>query len=158
MPRGVAAPPSLKNILKELEADLCFAQQLTNAEPCAANVSHKDFDTSLQHWVNSGVLLLNAVLTVRAQAAFSHRKKGWEQFTDKVIWHLGCRNDPMVFLLWGSAAQEKRALISNKNHLILTAPHPSPLSAHRGFFGCKHFSKTNDFLTDLGKQPVKWRG
>ena len=129
--RGVPTPPSLVNIHKEIRQDL-------GLEP----PSHGN----LEHWARQGVLLLNTALTVRAGQANSHRGKGWELFTDKIIELLNARSEPMVFLLWGANAKGKVPLITNPNHLILTAPHPSPLSAHSGFFGCRHFSQTNEFL------------
>ena len=139
---GVPAPPSLINIYKEMNDDLGIPP---------ANGGH------LVPWAKQGVLLLNTVLTVRAGAANSHRAKGWEVFTDCVISHLNRRNVPIVFLLWGSPAKAKQALITNPAHLVLTASHPSPLSAYNGFFGCKHFSKTNDFLTSTGQTPIDWK-
>jgi len=108
-------------------------------------------------WAKQGVLLLNTVLTVEAGKANSHRKKGWEMFTDKVIQLLNDRNDSVIFLLWGKNAQEKTKMITNKHHYILEAPHPSPLSARKGFFGCKHFSKTNSILIDLDKKVIDWQ-
>lgn len=134
-------PPSLQNIFKEIESD------------CGLILSKEKSD--LLGWVEQGVLLLNSVLTVRAHQAFSHRDKGWEQFTDRVIELLSERKEPMVFLLWGAAAQKKKEKIS-KHHYILESVHPSPLSAHRGFFGCKHFSKANEFLKKQGHKPIDW--
>lgn len=134
---GIAPPPSLVNIFKELNADLGIPL------PKSGN---------LTKWAENGVLLLNTVLTVRGGAATSHRGKGWEQFTDRVIELLNMREEPIVFLLWGGFAKSKAALITNKNHHILTAAHPSPLSAYNGFFGCKHFSKANALL----KEPIDW--
>ena len=128
--KGVAPPPSLKNIYKELEAELGFAPP-----------DHGD----LTAWTEQGVLLLNTVLTVRDSAPASHRGKGWEIFTDRVITLLNRRPDPMVFLLWGSHARAKKELITNPAHLVLEAAHPSPLSAHSGFFGCGHFKKPMNF-------------
>lgn len=139
---NVKKPPSLQNIFKELNSDL-------NMEiPSNGN---------LTKWAKEGVLLLNTVLTVRAHKAYSHRNKGWEIFTDSVIKSLNLKKDPVVFLLWGRPAQEKAKLITNKNHKILTSPHPSPLSAHRGFFGCKHFSKTNEILKNNGLKEIDWK-
>ncbi len=135
---GIAPPPSLVNIFKELNADLGIPI------PKGGN---------LTKWAENGVLLLNTVLTVRGGAPMSHRGKGWEQFTDNVISLLNMREEPIVFLLWGSFAKSKAALITNPNHHILTAAHPSPLSAHNGFFGCRHFSKANELL----KEPIDWR-
>lgn len=138
---GVAQPPSLENIFKELAAD-------TGLQP----PSHG----CLTHWAEEGVLLLNTVLTVRANSPNSHKGMGWEQFTDRVIGLLNEREKPMVFLLWGANARSKKAIISNPRHLVLEAPHPSPLSAYQGFFGCRHFSKTNAFLTENGEGPIDW--
>ena len=111
---------------------------------------------NLTKWAKQGVLLLNAVLTVREHYANSHKNKGWEEFTSSVIKALNERDDPIIFLLWGNDAKRKRELITNSKHIILTAAHPSPLSAYNGFFGCRHFSKTNDMLMRLGKQPIDW--
>lgn len=133
VPKGEKTPPSLRNIFKELEADMGITP------PAHGN---------LESWARQGVLLLNTVLTVRAGQANSHRDKGWETFTDAAIAYLNQREKPMVFLLWGSNAQKKEALITNSRHYILKAAHPSPLSAHRGFFGCGHFSKTRRFLDE----------
>ncbi|MES2614415.1 MAG: uracil-DNA glycosylase [Bdellovibrionota bacterium] len=138
---GVPNPPSLMNIFKEIKNDI----------QCQANPN-----SNLEHWAKQGVLLLNTVLTVKENTAFSHRGKGWETFTDKVISSLNEKKSPAVFLLWGSAAQAKSSLITNSIHKILNAPHPSPLSAHRGFLGCKHFSKTNDFLKQNNLTPINW--
>ena len=139
--RGVPTPPSLVNIYKELRQDLGF-------EP----PNHGN----LEHWAKQGVLLLNTALTVRAGQANSHRGKGWEQFTDRIIQLLNARSEPMVFLLWGANAKGKVPLITNPNHLILAAPHPSPLSAHSGFFGCRHFSRANEFLREHGGE-IDWQ-
>lgn len=133
VPKGEKTPPSLRNIFKELEADMGITP------PAHGN---------LESWAKQGVLLLNTVLTVRAGQANSHRDKGWETFTDAAIAYLNQREKPMVFLLWGSNAQKKEALITNSRHYILKAAHPSPLSAQRGFFGCGHFSKTRRFLDE----------
>ena len=138
---GVRIPPSLVNIYKEIEDDI------------GCKVSGKG---DLTAWAKQGVLLLNTVLTVRAHLANSHKGKGWEEFTDSIIRVVGAKKSPVVFLLWGSHAQAKEPLITNKNHLILKAPHPSPLSAYRGFFGCKHFSKTNNYLSENGLEPINW--
>ncbi len=142
----VAIPPSLTNIYKELRDDL-------GVPP--ARHGH------LEHWARQGVLLLNSVLTVRMGQAASHRDRGWEQFTDAAIAQVNRQVDPVVFLLWGSYAQKKAALVEDTRrggrHLVLTAPHPSPLSAHRGFFGCRHFSKANAFLESRGLKPIDWR-
>lgn len=140
--KGVDAPPSLQNIFKELQSDIGFEIP-----------SHGE----LTDWAKSGVLLLNAVLTVRAGNANSHRGLGWEIFTDRVITLLNEREKPIVFLLWGRNAKEKSALITNPRHLVLTAAHPSPLSAYNGFFGCRHFSKANAFLEKNGEEPIDWQ-
>lgn len=140
--KGVAIPPSLQNMYKELYSDLGIPP---------ANHGY------LKKWADNGVLMMNAVLTVRAGQANSHRNMGWEIFTDKVIELLNKREQPIVFILWGNNAKQKMKLITNPNHLILQAAHPSPLSAFNGFFGCKHFSKTNDFLTSHGIEPVDWK-
>lgn len=139
---GVKTPPSLVNIYKELKNDL-------GIEP----VSHGNLVT----WAKQGVLLLNTVLTVREGQAYSHRGKGWEQLTDAIIEKLNERDKPIVFILWGQPAQEKMKMIDKSRHIIITAPHPSPLSAHRGFFGSKPFSKTNDALLALGETPIDWQ-
>lgn len=139
---GVKTPPSLVNIYKELKNDL-------GIEP----VPHGNLVT----WAKQGVLLLNTVLTVREGQAYSHRGKGWEQLTDAIIEKLNERDKPIVFILWGKPAQEKMKMIDKSRHIIITAPHPSPLSAHRGFFGSKPFSKTNDALLALGETPIDWQ-
>lgn len=136
--KGILIPPSLRNIYKELHDDIGF--QIP---------SHG----YLEHWAKQGVLLLNTVLTVQQHNAGSHRGKGWEMLTDEIIRLLNNRQEPMVFILWGANARSKKALITNKNHLILEAPHPSPLSAHRGFFGGKYFSRANAFL----REPIDWQ-
>jgi len=138
---GIKIPPSLSNILKELKADLDV--------PYPSN-------GCLLPWAKQGVLLLNATLTVRASQAGSHQKKGWEQFTDAVIKTISDTNQNVVFILWGNYASVKRTLINADKHLILTAAHPSPLSAYKGFFGCKHFSQTNNYLVANGKLPINW--
>lgn len=135
--KGVEPPPSLKNIFKELEAEL--------------GITPPDHG-ELTKWAQEGVLLLNTVLTVRESAPASHRGKGWELLTDRVIQLLNQRPEPIVFLLWGSHARAKKELITNPQHLILEAAHPSPLSAYNGFFGCGHFKKANEFL----KEPIDW--
>lgn len=143
---GTPIPPSLKNIYRELQSDLNI--------PMAS-------DGCLIPWAKQGVLLLNALLTVREGEPLSHQKQGWEKFTDKVINILSRQNQPIVFLLWGRPAQEKfttaNGNFKHPQHLILTAPHPSPLSAYQGFFGCKHFSKTNEFLISNGLTPINWK-
>jgi len=138
---GIPAPPSLINIFKEMHDDLGIP------------IPNHGF---LDSWAKQGVLLLNTVLTVRAGEAHSHRQKGWETFTDEVIRAINLKNEPVVFWLWGKPAQEKEKLITNPLHLILKAPHPSPLSVYRGFYGCKPFSKTNEFLIKIGKAPIDW--
>lgn len=142
VPDGMRAPPSLKNIFKELQRDPGVPP------PQSGN---------LERWARQGVLLLNTVLTVEEGKAGSHQGRGWEAITDAMIAHAG-RQDakPAVFMLWGSHAQKKRGLIDAARHLILEAPHPSPLSAHRGFLGCGHFSKANSFLSGAGRLPVAW--
>ncbi len=139
---GIQIPPSLVNIYKELQSDLgCFIPN----------------NGCLTKWAEEGVLLLNTVLTVRAHEANSHAGIGWEQFTDAAITALNTQDRPIVFLLWGAPAQRKEKLLTNPGHLILKAPHPSPLSAYRGFFGCRHFSKTNSFLEDRGIKGIDWQ-
>ena len=143
VPCGVKTPPSLKNIFKERETDVGIPA--ANASPC------------LFPWVKQGVLLLNTTLTVRAAQAGSHRKHGWEPFTDGVLRVLDEQPRPMVFLLWGADARKKKALLRNSDHLILEAEHPSPLSAYRGFFGSRPFSQINDYLTAHALPPIDWR-
>jgi len=140
---GVKLPPSLQNIYKEIQSDL----QLSPAHFTSG---------CLLGWAAQGVLLLNSVLTVERANAASHQGKGWEQFTDKVIEVLSKERTGIVFLLWGSYAQKKGAMIDRTKHLVLTAPHPSPLSAYRGFLGCKHFSKCNAYLEQSGQTPIDW--
>ena len=139
---GVALPPSLVNIYRELQDDLGL--------PPARH-------GCLTHWADQGVLLLNSVLTVERGRAASHQGKGWEQFTDRAVEVLNRDCENVVFMLWGSHAQRKGAMIDTERHLVLKAPHPSPLSAHRGFFGCRHFSQANDYLVAQGRNPVDWR-
>lgn len=154
VPGNIKNPPSLVNILKELESDI---GEVWDDELASAS------DPRLAPWASRGVLLLNTVLTVRAHEAGSHRGKGWEIFTDKLIELLVQREKPMVFILWGANAATKKDIIlkaeSEKGvkHLIITAPHPSPLSAYRGFFGGKYFSRANYFLEDEGEEPIDWR-
>lgn len=142
---GVRPPPSLVNIYKELESDL--------------GITRPDHGF-LEHWAKQGVLLLNSVLTVEMAQAASHRGKGWEQFTDAIVRLIAAKPDPVVFMLWGSYAQKKAAFVKSVEqggqHLVLKAPHPSPLSAYNGFFGCKHFSKANAFLEKNGLEPIDW--
>ncbi|MEH3115894.1 uracil-DNA glycosylase [Pedobacter terrae] len=140
--RGVAVPPSLKNIYKELETDVEGFK--------TPNHGH------LTHWAEQGVLLLNATLTVRASEAGSHQNRGWEIFTDEIIKALSQKREHIVFLLWGKYAQQKAALIDQKKHYVLTAAHPSPFSAHTGFFGSRHFSKANQLLIQNNLKPIDW--
>lgn len=142
VPRGVPKPPSLKNIFKELKEDIGFQPP-----------SHGN----LESWAKDGVLLINATLSVRAGLAGSHQGHGWERFTDAAIKVVSESRAGIVFLLWGNYAIAKESLIDSSKHFILKAPHPSPLSAHRGFFGCKHFSQTNGLLTQAGLLPVNWQ-
>ncbi len=141
VPVGIPKPPSLMNIFKELREDIGMTT------PKHGN---------LEKWAMQGVLLLNATLTVRANQAGSHQKKGWENFTDSAIMALSKNREGIVVILWGAYAQAKSQIIDHSKHHILFAPHPSPLSVHRGFFGCKHFSKTNQLLTSMGKEPIDW--
>ena len=141
--KGIAPPPSLVNIFKEIQED--------------SGINNLGKHGDLTQWAKNGGLLLNTVLTVRAGLANSHRGMGWEQLTDTVIDRLNEREKPVVFLLWGANAKAKRERITAPQHLVLTAAHPSPLSAHNGFFGCRHFSKANAFLTEHGIPPVDWR-
>ena len=140
--RGVQIPPSLRNIYQEIYDDT----GIDNRNACG----------ELTPWTQQGVLLLNTVLTVRAGQPQSHQKQGWEIFTDHIIRMLNVREDPIVFLLWGAPAGKKAELVTNPVHLVLKAPHPSPLSASRGFFGCRHFSQTNQFLQSKGFAPIDW--
>lgn len=140
---GVQIPPSLVNIYKELADDI--AGFTTPTHGC------------LNRWAEQGVLLLNTTLTVRAHEANSHAQYGWQTFTDRVIEQVNQHREHVVFLLWGSHAQKKAAMIDRRKHLILTAPHPSPLSAYRGFFGCKHFSQTNAYLREHGQPEIDWQ-
>jgi uracil-DNA glycosylase len=142
VPPGIPPPPSLVNIFKELKADLGIGI------PTHGNLSC---------WAEQGVLLLNASLTVRANEPMSHAKIGWAEFTNSVIHQVSELKEHIVFLLWGKFAQDKQALINGRKHLILKTVHPSPLSAERGFFGCRHFSKSNDYLVQNGVQPIDWR-
>lgn len=142
VPQGIAVPPSLKNIIAEINSDL------------GTQVSAAGGD--LTGWADQGVLLLNATLTVRAHQAGSHQRRGWEQFTDAAIQALSERRNGIVFLLWGSYAIAKKSLIDSTKHHVLTAPHPSPLSAYRGFFGCRHFSQCNSLLQQQGLPPIDW--
>jgi uracil-DNA glycosylase len=141
VPPGIRPPPSLVNIFKELESDL-------GIRPAPHGF--------LEHWASQGVLLLNSVLTVEMGRAASHRDRGWERFTDSLIRLVNAKPDPVVFLLWGSYAQKKAGFVDTSRHLVLKAAHPSPLSAHNGFFGCRHFSKANTFLEERGLEPIDW--
>lgn len=142
VPKGVPLPPSLQNIFKEIRDDLSIL------EPDCGDLSY---------WAKQGVLLLNTVLTVRAHQAFSHRGIGWEEFTDVTIRAIEEKEDPVVYILWGTPAQKKRSMIRQKKRLVLTAPHPSPLSAYRGFFGSKPFSKCNAYLRKEGVEEIDWQ-
>jgi uracil-DNA glycosylase len=141
VPDGVAPPPSLLNIFREIRDDL----------GCPAPTSG-----NLQAWAGQGVLLLNAVLTVERGAAGAHQGQGWERFTDRIVRELNDHRDALVFMLWGNYALQKGSVIDRDRHLVLAAPHPSPLSAHRGFFGCRHFSKANAWLEQHGRDPIRW--
>ncbi|GAB4286969.1 MAG: uracil-DNA glycosylase [Marinilabiliales bacterium] len=141
VPEGIKPPPSLVNIFKEINDDLGIKI------PSHGNLSS---------WAKQGVLLLNAILTVRASSPGSHQNKGWEKFTDGVIKKISDNKENVVFLLWGNYAQNKTSLIDENKHLVLKAAHPSPFSAHRGFFGCKHFSLTNEYLQSIDKTPIDW--
>ncbi len=138
---GVETPPSLANILTELEADLGCARP-----------GHGH----LEHWARQGVLLLNATLTVRARQAASHQRKGWESFTDRVIGVVNDKPERVVFILWGASARRKKDLVDQSRHIVIESPHPSPLSAHRGFFGSRPFSRANAALVEAGREPVDW--
>lgn len=142
VPDGVKQPPSLKNIFKEIASDLNLPLPETG---------------NLSPWAKQGVLLLNATLSVRVKQAGSHQKKGWEEFTDSVIQNISQKKEGVIFLLWGRFAQDKAELIDKNKHHILTAPHPSPFSVYRGFFGCKHFSKTNKLLAEQGLKEIDWK-
>ncbi len=140
--KDVALPPSLENIYKELHDDLgCYIPN----------------NGYLESWARQGVLMLNTVLTVRAHAANSHQGRGWEQFTDAIIRAVETQDRPVVYMLWGRPAQSKIPMVTNPKHMVLTAPHPSPLSAYRGFFGCRHFSQANDFLQKHNEMPINWQ-
>ncbi len=142
LPEQTEIPPSLQNIYQELHEDLgCYIPN----------------NGYLEKWAKQGVLLLNTVLTVRAHQANSHQKKGWEEFTDAIIQAVNAQERPIVYMLWGKPAQSKIPMLNNPRHLILKAPHPSPLSAYRGFFGCRHFSQANDFLIKNGTEPIDWQ-
>ena len=142
VPKGEKIPPSLQNIYKELQAELGLYIPETG---------------SLRKWANQGVLLLNTLLTVRAHEAFSHKGKGWEHFTDALISAVSKEDRPIVYLLWGKAARDKKEMLKNPKHLILESAHPSPLSAHRGFMGNGHFKRANEFLIANGVEPIDWQ-
>ena len=142
LPEQKKIPPSLQNIYKELQSDL------------GCEIPNNGY---LKKWAEQGVLLLNTVLTVRAHESNSHKGKGWEHFTDAIIRAVNEQDRPIVYMLWGSHAQQKIPMLNNPKHLILKAPHPSPLSAHRGFFGCRHFSQANEFLEKNGIEPIDWQ-
>lgn len=142
VPEGVKVPPSLRNMYKEIESD--------------CKVSKSGAYGNLESWAKQGVLLLNAILTVAAHVPASHRGKGWELFTDTVIKTISDKQEHVVFMLWGNYARSKKNLIDSSKHLVLEAPHPSPLSAHHGFFGCKHFSQCNNYLKQHTKQGIVW--
>ena len=139
---GIKLPPSLKNIYKEIEEDLGIKMSSSG---------------NLTSWAKQGVLLLNNVLTVREHEANSHKKKGWEFVTNKIVEKLNDRDDVVIFVFWGNNAKEKQKLITNSRHIVLTAPHPSPLSAYHGFFGCKHFSMINEILRKNNKEEINWK-
>lgn len=142
LPEQKDIPPSLQNIYKELKED------------CGCYIPNNGY---LKRWADQGILLLNTVLTVRAHQANSHQGKGWEQFTDAIIRVVNEQDRPIVYMLWGRPAQSKASMLTNPKHLILKAPHPSPLSAYRGFFGCKHFSLANEFLVKNGEEAIDWQ-
>lgn len=142
LPSQEEIPPSLQNIYKEIKDD------------CGCYIPDNGY---LKKWADQGVLLLNTVLTVRAHQPNSHQNHGWEQFTDAIIQAVNEQDRPIVYFLWGKPAQAKAKMLNNPKHLVLTAPHPSPLSAYRGFFGCKHFSKANEFLVANGETPIDWQ-
>lgn len=139
---GIKLPPSLKNIYKEIESDLQIKMSGSG---------------NLSSWAQQGVLLLNNVLTVREHEANSHKKKGWELVTNEIVRKLNDRDDSVIFVFWGNNAKDKEKLITNPNHVVLTAPHPSPLSAYHGFFGCKHFSRINELLRKNNKEEINWQ-
>ncbi|MEM9424548.1 MAG: uracil-DNA glycosylase [Spirochaetota bacterium] len=149
VPKNQPFPPSLQNIYKELSEDLPGSHT-------ARLLARREADGTLLHWAKQGVLLLNSVLTVEAGKAASHGGKGWEEFTDQVISRLSERQKNLVFLLWGSYAHKKASRIRTENHCLIRSPHPSPLSAHRGFFGSRPFSRCNDYLQKHGREPINW--
>lgn len=143
VPQGISAPPSLKNIFNEITNDIY-------------NGKEKDFSTDLTRWAKQGVLLLNSTLTVEEGKPGSHKKLGWEALTDQIILELSSQRDHLVFMLWGAHARAKKNMIDVNKHLVLEAPHPSPLSAYRGFIGCRHFSKANGYLKQYGLKKIHW--
>ena len=149
---GVAAPPSLVNIFQEINTDMVDENVPFGRRDGAIPAGH----ACLEPWARQGVLLLNAVLTVAAGRAGSHQGRGWETFTDRVVETINRRREHVVCMLWGSSAQKKGAVVDARRHLVLSAPHPSPLSAHRGFFGCRHFSRANQYLVEHGILPINW--
>ncbi len=148
---GVALPPSLQNIFKEIESDICQP-----SDKCGSPTSTQKRSGDLSGWAKQGVLLLNATLTVKAHIAASHQGRGWEDFTTAVVQALSDNREYLVFMLWGNYAKQKGAHIDREKHLILEAAHPSPFSAYNGFFGCKHFSKANEYLTAHKETPIDW--
>ena len=149
---GVTAPPSLVNIFQEINTDMVDEDVPFGRRDGAIPGGH----VCLEPWARQGVLLLNAVLTVAAGRAGSHQGRGWETFTDRVVETVNRQREHVVFMLWGSYAQKKGAVVDDRRHLVLSAPHPSPLSAHRGFFGCRHFSRANQYLVEHGILPINW--
>jgi uracil-DNA glycosylase len=143
VPEEVKAPPSLRNIFKEIEADVYGGES-------------QEFSTDLTRWAKQGVLLLNTILTVEAKKAGSHKNLGWQPLTDQIVEQLSLKREHLVFMLWGAQAKAKRDLVAQDNHLILEAAHPSPFAAHHGFFGSHHFSQANDYLTVHGLTPIVW--
>ncbi len=152
VPGGVPAPPSLVNVFQEIDTDMTTADVPGGRQGGTVPPGR----TGLMPWARQGVLLLNAVLTVAAGRASSHQGRGWETFTDRVVELVNRQCEHVVFMLWGAYARKKGAAVDTSRHLVLTAPHPSPLSAHRGFFGCRHFSKANQYLADHGITPIDW--
>lgn len=142
VPKGTPLPPSLRNIYREIESDLGVSKDYGNGD--------------LSTWAEQGVLLLNSVLTVRENEPGSHANRGWEKFSDYVIEQISNRKEHCVFILWGKYAEQKRTLIDESRHLVLSSPHPSPFSAHKGFFGNRHFTLANDYLNKHGKKPIEW--
>lgn len=156
VPQGVPLPPSLQNIFKELLSDAQKSGYKIKSTTTGTPSHPQTLQGCLTSWAEQGVLLLNSVLSVEAGRPASHRDWGWQQLTDRAIEQLSQHRKGVVFLLWGAYAQKKASLIDEQKHLVLKAPHPSPLSAHRGFLGCRHFSKTNRYLAQQGKKPITW--